>query len=169
MSEKQYFLGYPPAIQQQVSQLITQGKLKHYLLNKYPSPHQIISDKALFHYTNELKQRYLKNTPVINKALYKKQKDLVKNALGTHTFSSKNHGGKLKSSHEIAIAMQLKNAPEPLLKVLVVHELAHFKEKDHNKAFYNLCEHMLPEYHQLELDLRLFIYQCEFFEGLYEK
>jgi UTP pyrophosphatase len=39
----------------------------------------------------------------------------------------------------------------------VVHELAHLKEMEHNKAFYQLCEHMLPGYAQLEFDLRLFL------------
>ncbi len=58
--------------------------------------------------------------------------------------------------HDLAINNDLLNAPEPLLKALVVHELAHFKEKDHNKAFYKLCCYMEPDYHQLELDLRLF-------------
>jgi hypothetical protein len=38
-----------------------------------------------------------------------------------------------------------------------VHELAHFKESDHNKAFYQLCEYMQPGYHQLEFDLRIYL------------
>ena len=41
--------------------------------------------------------------------------------------------------------------------MIVVHELAHLKEKDHNKAFYQLCQHMEPDYHQLEFDLRLWL------------
>ncbi len=56
----------------------------------------------------------------------------------------------------MAINNDLLYAPEALLKALVVHELAHFKEKDHNKAFYKLCCYMEPDYHQLELDLGLF-------------
>lgn len=39
--------------------------------------------------------------------------------------------------------------------MIVVHELAHLKESDHNKAFYRLCEFMQPGYHQFEFDLRL--------------
>ena len=35
--------------------------------------------------------------------------------------------------------------------------LAHLKEHDHNKAFYQLCEHMLPGYRQLEFDTRLYL------------
>ena len=157
MDIKHYFQHYPENIQQQVSQLINSNQLATYFKNKYPTPHQLRSQKQLFEYTNEFKQRYLKNAPKLSNVAYKKQKDLVKNALGTHTFKSQQHGGKLKAKHEIAIADQLKYAPEPLLRLLVVHELAHFKEKDHNKAFYQLCCHMEPEYHQLELDLRLFL------------
>jgi predicted metal-dependent hydrolase len=41
--------------------------------------------------------------------------------------------------------------------MIVVHELAHLKELEHNKAFYKLCEYMEPNYHQLELDLRLLL------------
>ncbi|RMN70865.1 hypothetical protein ALQ56_200242 [Pseudomonas syringae pv. papulans] len=50
-----------------------------------------------------------------------------------------------------------KEAPAQFLKMIVVHELAHFRESDHNKAFYQLCEHMLPGYHQLEFDLRVYL------------
>ena len=77
---------------------------------------------------------------------------MITNALGTHTYRMQ---GKTRK-HDLAINNDLLYAPEALLKTLVVHELAHFKEKDHNKAFYKLCCYMEPDYHQLELDLRLF-------------
>ena len=38
-----------------------------------------------------------------------------------------------------------------------MHELAHLKEKAHDKAFYQLCTHMEPQYHQYEFDLRLWL------------
>jgi predicted metal-dependent hydrolase len=41
--------------------------------------------------------------------------------------------------------------------MIVVHELAHLKEKGHDKAFYQLCTYMEPDYHQLEFDLRLYL------------
>lgn len=47
--------------------------------------------------------------------------------------------------------------PEAFLRMIVVHELAHMKERDHNKAFYQLCEHMEPNYHQLEFDCRVYL------------
>ncbi len=45
--------------------------------------------------------------------------------------------------------------------MITVHELAHLKEKDHNKAFYNLCRLMEPQYHQYEFDLRLYLTHLE--------
>ena len=154
---KHYFASYPEQIQCQVKQLIEQNKLLPFFKNKYPQGHAIKSDKLLFEYTDKLKQKYLKKAPKLHLVSYKKQKDLVQNALGTHTYKSQQHGGKLKSKHEINIAEQLRNAPEPLLRALVLHELAHFREKEHNRAFYNLCCHMEPDYHQLELEIRLFL------------
>ena len=41
--------------------------------------------------------------------------------------------------------------------MIVVHELAHLKEKEHSKAFYQLCSHLEPAYHQLEFDTRLWL------------
>ena len=45
--------------------------------------------------------------------------------------------------------------------MIVVHELAHLKQREHDKAFYQLCTHMAPDYHQLEFDLRLYLTQLD--------
>jgi hypothetical protein len=45
--------------------------------------------------------------------------------------------------------------------MIVVHELAHLKEKDHNRPFYQLCHHMEPAYRQLEFDTRLLLTHLE--------
>ena len=147
-----YFNGYPPAIVEQALQLISNNRLKTYLLKKYPEAHDVTTDKLLYQYATELKKQFLKNAPPFGRAAFKKQGDMITNALGTHTYRMQ---GKTRK-HDLAINNDLLYAPEPLLKALVVHELAHFKEKEHNKAFYKLCCYMEPYYHQLELDLRLF-------------
>jgi UTP pyrophosphatase len=147
-----YFNGYPSTIVEQALKLIENSQLKHYLLKKYPEAHAITTDKLLYQYATDVKKRYLKNAPPFGRAAFKKQGDMVTNALGTHTYRMQ---GKTRK-HDLAINSDLLCAPEPLLKALVVHELAHFKEKEHNKAFYKLCCYMEPYYHQLELDLRLF-------------
>ena len=41
--------------------------------------------------------------------------------------------------------------------MIVVHELAHIKEREHGKAFYQLCTHMEPDYAQLEFDVRVYL------------
>mgnify|MGYP002141239451 CR=1 FL=1 len=41
--------------------------------------------------------------------------------------------------------------------MIVVHELAHLKERNHDKAFYQLCLHMEPNYMQYEFDCRVYL------------
>jgi predicted metal-dependent hydrolase len=48
-------------------------------------------------------------------------------------------------------------APAAFLRMIVVHEWAHLKEREHGKPFYALCTHMEPDYHQLEFDTRLWL------------
>jgi predicted metal-dependent hydrolase len=66
-------------------------------------------------------------------------------------------GGKLKAKREIRIAAVFKDAPADFLRMIVVHELAHLRHREHDKAFYALCCHMAGDYHQLEFDLRLWL------------
>ncbi|MCB6182507.1 M48 family metallopeptidase [Leeia sp. TBRC 13508] len=152
-----YIAGYPAHIQQQVLRLYQQGALTAYLEKKYPAKHQVQSDKSLYDYVSRLKQRFLKNAAAIDKVCFDQTLGLTHHALGLHTAISRVHGGKLKAKKEIRVASLFKQAAPEFLEMIVVHELAHLKEKDHNKAFYQLCEHMLPDYHQIEFDLRLFL------------
>jgi predicted metal-dependent hydrolase len=104
-----------------------------------------------------LKQQHLKNAPGIDKVLYDSKLDVVQRALGLHTAISRVQGAKLKAKKEIRVAALFKAAAPEFLQMIVVHELAHLKELDHNKAFYQLCQYMLPAYHQLEFDLRVYL------------
>lgn len=152
-----YLRAYPPALQEQVSRLLEQGKLGDYLQQRYPEQHAVQSDKALYAYTMALKQEYLRNAPGLDKVLYDSKLDVVKHALGLHTAVSRVQGGKLRAKKEIRIAGLFREAAPEFLRMIVVHELAHLREFEHNKAFYQLCEHMLPGYHQLEFDLRVYL------------
>lgn len=157
MTVLKYLQAYPASLQAQVQQLIAEDRLGDYLQQRYPGRHPIQSDKALYGYALDLKQRYLRNAPAIDKVLFDNRLDLTHRALGLHTAVSRVQGGKLKAKKEIRIASLFKDAAPQFLEMIVVHELAHFKESDHNKAFYQLCEHMLPGYHQLEFDLRVYL------------
>ena len=142
-------------------------KLGRYLLAKYSNAHTITSDKALYAYTMELKNQFLRKAEPISKVLYDGKISDINDALGLHRISIKNHGGRLRSKSEIRIASLFKSAPEPFLKMIVVHELAHLKERQHNKAFYALCEAMEPQYHQLEFDVRVYLTYIDRFGKLY--
>jgi len=141
----------------EVRKLIESGNLGKHLLKKYPKAHTIKNDKALFNYTIDIKNEYIKKSPPLSKTLYDGKINVIHNALGTHHFISRVQGSKLKAKNEIKVASMFKRVPEAFLEMIVVHELAHFKEKEHNKAFYKLCEHMQPFYHQVEFDLRLYL------------
>ena len=51
--------------------------------------------------------------------------------------------------------------------VLLASKQTHFKEKEHNKSFYQLCRHMEPLYHQYEFDLRLYLTHLDLYGELY--
>lgn len=82
-----------------------------------------------------MKNRFLRGAAPINKVMYDSKIHVLNNALGLHTAISRVQGGKLKAKAEIRVATVFRDAPEAFLRMIVVHELAHLKEKDHNKAF----------------------------------
>ncbi|EMN5862617.1 TPA: M48 family metallopeptidase [Pluralibacter gergoviae] len=157
MSELPYISGYPEHLVAQVRDLIAQDKLGAVLAKRYPDRHGISNDKALWAFTQDLKNRYMRSAPPLNKVMFDNKIHVLKNALGLHTAISRVQGGKLKAKAEIRVATVFRDAPEAFLRMIVVHELAHLKEKEHSKAFYQLCCHMEPQYHQLEFDTRLWL------------
>jgi predicted metal-dependent hydrolase len=157
MPPLKYLQGYPAPLQEQIRKLIAEQRLGDYLAQRYDGKHSVQSDKALYAYIVALKQEHLRNAPTIDKVLFDNRLDLTHRALGLHTTISRVQGGKLKAKKEIRVASLFKEAAPEFLRMIVVHELAHLKEAEHNKAFYKLCEHMLPGYHQLEFDLRVYL------------
>ena len=152
-----YLSGYPAHLLQQVQGLIDDGKLGEMLARRYPDQHEVRTDKALYDYVMDLKQRYLRSSEPLSKIAFDSKIKVIAHALGTHTMVSRVQGGKLKAKREIRVASLFKETPPEFLEMIVVHELAHLKEREHNKAFYSLCTHMAPQYHQHEFDLRLWL------------
>jgi len=167
MPELKYLSGYSENVTSQVRSLISKDKLGETLLKKYPLPHTIRTDKALYAYTVDIKNALLKQSQPLSKVIYDDKIKDFHHALGLHTFISRVQGSKHKAKNEIRVASLFKNVPLEFLRMIVVHELAHLKEKDHNKAFYKLCEYMEPSYHQLELDMRLYLTHMDLFGKLY--
>jgi len=162
-----FIAGYPGDLQQQVLKLVADGGLRGYLLGKYPVPHKVANDADLREYVMALKNEHLKKAPPLSKIIYDNAIHVLHDALGLHTYVSRVQGTRLKSKNEIRISTAFRKAPERLLRMVVVHELAHLKEKEHGKEFYQLCQHMLPDYFQLEFDARLLLLLQETEGALY--
>lgn len=152
-----YLSAYPASLQTQVQQLLDEDKLGDMLLKKYPRAHGVRTDKALYDYVMALKTEFLRSSEPLSKIAFDSKLHVIAHALGTHTTVSRVQGNKLKAKREIRVATLFREGPEAFLKMITVHELAHIKEKGHDKAFYQLCTHMEPHYHQYEFDLRVYL------------
>lgn len=161
--ELPYLAGYPEEILVAVQRRITDKTLGHYLLRKYPRQNQIRSDKQLHEFVQNLKNTYMRKEGPLAKIHFDNKMRDLKGALGTNTLVNRIHGNKLKSKNEIRISSVFKDAPAEFLNMICVHELAHLRERDHNKAFYQLCIYMEPDYAVLELDTRLYLSYLEHF------
>ncbi|HEY2255141.1 MAG TPA: YgjP-like metallopeptidase domain-containing protein [Variovorax sp.] len=152
-----YLAAYPAALRAQVEQLVAQGRLGHWLQQRDGATHDIRTDRALYGYVSDIRSEFLRNAEPLSKVAFDNKLHVIRHALGTHTTVSRVQGSRLKSKREIRVASLFKEVPIEWLRMIVVHELAHLKEREHDKAFYQLCLHMEPDYHQFELDLRLYL------------
>ncbi len=157
-----YLAGYPPALLAQVQQLMAGEGLAPLLRRRYPGPvHDTQTDRALYDYVHALKNDFMRKAPPLAKVAFDSKLHVIRNALGTHTTVARVQGARLKTKREIRVASLFREVPLEWLRMIVVHELAHMKEREHDKSFYALCEHMEPDYHRLELDLRLYLTHLE--------
>ena len=156
-----YLAGYPQPVQDQVRDLLARDQLRDLLLAKYPAAHAVRTDKALYDYVMALKGKFMRSSEPLSKVAYDSKLHVIRNALGTHTTVSRVQGAKLKVKREIRVATLFREAPPEFLRMIAVHELAHFREKEHDKAFYQLCVSMEPNYHQYEFDLRMYLTHME--------
>jgi len=161
MSALKYLAAYPAPLVAQVRELIAAGKLAAVLAQRYPVAHEVRTDRALYDYVGALKGEFMRKAAPLSRVHYDNTLHVVRHALGTHTAISRVQGGKLKAKREIRIASVFRAMPAEFLRMIVVHELAHLKERDHDKAFYQLCTHMEPAYHQYEFDLRVYLCHLE--------
>jgi len=152
-----YLAGYPDVLTRPIIALIAEHQFADLMLKRYPLAHDIRSDKTLYDYVKDIKNTYLRHANQLNRVGYDSKLHITHHALGIHTSKSSKHGAKLKAKQEIQVAALFKNMPLDFLSMIVVHELAHIKEHEHNKAFYKLCCNMEPTYHQLEFDVRIYL------------
>ncbi len=156
-----YLQGYPDQTLDRVAQMLQEARAGAWLLQRHPQPHGWRTDRALFGYVQDLKQEFLKGADTLSKVVFDSKLHVVKNALGTHTTVSRVQGSQLKAKREIRIASLFKDVPEAFLRMICVHELAHLRERDHDRNFYKLCTYMEPAYHQLEFEVRVYLSHLE--------
>jgi len=156
-----YLQGYPDDTLAQVRQLLDASRAGEWLLRRHPQAHGVRTDKALYDYVQDIKADYLRSTEPLSKVAFDSKLHVVNNALGTHTTVSRVQGSKLKAKREIRVASLFKDTPDAFLRMIVVHELAHLRERAHDKPFYQLCTHMEPAYHQLEFEVRIYLTHLE--------
>lgn len=161
MSAMKYLAAYPEPLVAQVRKLMEEGRLAGLLAGRYPAGHAVRTDAALYDYVAGLKARFMRKAEPLSRVNYDNTLHVVRHALGTHTAISRVQGGRLKAKREIRIASVFRDTSEEFLRMIVVHELAHLKEREHDKAFYQLCAHMEPAYHQYEFDLRVYLCHLE--------
>jgi len=54
------------------------------------------------------------------------------------------------------LSLELAKKPEECLELIVVHELVHLLERDHNKKFYDHMDRLFPEWRRIDTLLRDF-------------
>jgi len=160
-SQLKFLQGYPQETLAQVQAMLDGARIGTWLQQKYPHAHGIRTDRALYDYVQGLKQEFLRGAEPLSKVAFDSKLQIVQHALGTHTTVSRVQGAKLKAKREIRIAALFKDCPPEFLRMIVVHELAHMRERNHDKAFYQLCTYMEPAYHQLEFEVRLYLTHME--------
>ena len=156
-----YLSAYPEPLVSQVRRLMDEGRLAPLLAQRYPAAHAVRTDAALYAYVGELKAAFMRKAEPLSRVNYDNRLQVVRHALGTHTAISRVQGGRLKAKREIRIAGLFRDLPAEFLRMIAVHELAHLKEREHDKAFYQLCAHMEPAYGQYEFDLRAYLCHLE--------
>jgi hypothetical protein len=68
--------------------------------------------------------------------------------------NQKSKWGSCSSKKNLNFNYRILFLPERLAKYLIVHELCHLKELNHSKNFWNLVGLMIPDYRELEKELK---------------
>lgn len=68
---------------------------------------------------------------------------------------AKTRFGSCSSKNRICFSWRLMYYPQPAIEYVVVHELAHIKEKNHGSGFYKLVEQYMPDYREREKMLKV--------------
>lgn len=77
--------------------------------------------------------------------------------------SAKTRWGSCSGKNDIHFTFRLLYAPKPVVDYVIVHELAHVKEKNHSKNFWALVERYIPDYKEKRKWLKAHGYLTQIF------
>ncbi len=117
------------------------------------------------------KQNGMVMSRLISKAMLPRIEDRVRQLNGIHfkipikSFRLKNNKsiwGSCSPRGEITFATKLLLAPKGIIDYVIIHELAHMKERNHSKRFWSLVGTALPDYKERRKWLRKSSSMCRF-------
>lgn len=101
MQELKYLAGYSESLLNKVKNLIHEDKLGEYIKNKYPEAHTIRTDRALYDFTMNIKNRFLQKSQPLGRVIYDSKINAVDHVLGMHYYISKVRDQKLNQSMKL--------------------------------------------------------------------
>jgi len=134
------------------------GQFKWSFLKKHPIPHAITDDEKLREYVAGLKKKFRIRGPAVAKIAFDGRMSQDEFLLGQKRSRPAPPARKAPRKVELLVSSKLKRAPLAFLEHVVVHEFAHFKDKEHGKRFLDLCASMQPEFLSVEIDLLWFLF-----------
>lgn len=141
-----------------VSNLIGNGIIQVNIPRKYNHKHPIIQHfirKTLVEVMRQEAKVYL---PVRLRELAKKHHFQFEKVFVKHV---KSRWGSCSSINNINLNLHLMRLPDRLIDYVLLHELAHTKEKNHSKNFWHLLESVCPGSKQMDRELKS--YQVDIF------
>lgn len=100
----------------------------------------------------DLKNRNLDELKHLINKHYQKV-DLANNINNFYFRNMSSKWASLSSKNNITFNKKMKYLPEKLIKYILVHELAHTKERRHNENFWNIIENRIKDYKKKEKEL----------------
>jgi hypothetical protein len=88
---------YPEHGQARVREAMAQARVGPMLAERYGQAHAVRTDRQLYDYVQDLKDRHLRQSVPLAKVVFDGKLQVARHALGTHSAISRVQGGKLKS------------------------------------------------------------------------